>query len=125
VPADAVLLSLYSLLLLGVAHGLRALGQRSTCPYASRTLAGHLRATGGEVPEPSLDDWPHNEVPRLYAGMGLTAALAAIVVSAAGLVLHHQTATVTVLVIVIALSALTAVRLAVALRELRSLLRLR
>ena len=118
-PAEAVLLTLYALLLLALSHGLRALGTRSTSPYASRTLAGHVRATG-EAPEVRMDDWPHNEVPRLYAGMSMTAALATIVLSVAGLVLHHETATVTVLVIVIALSALTVRRLTRALRGLRT-----
>lgn len=110
-PADAVLLSVYALLLLGMAHGLRALGRRSTSPYASRTLAGHLRATS-EVPEVRMDDWPHNEVPRLYAGMGLTAGLAAVVLSAAGLVLHPQAATLSVLVPLLVLSIVTVARIA-------------
>lgn len=114
-PADAVLLSIYAVLLLGVAVGLRALGRRSTSPYESRTLAGHVRVRG-EVPEVGGDDWPHNEVPRLYAGMGLTAALAAIAVSAGGLVLHQEPATVAVLVAVLALSALTALRLTASLK---------
>jgi hypothetical protein len=117
VPAEAVLLTVYALLLLAIAHGLRALGQRSTSPYASRTLAGHVRATG-EEPEVRMDDWPHNEVPRLYAAMSLTAALAAIVLCAAGLVLHHEPATITVLLVVITLSTLTVVRLTRALRGL-------
>ena len=115
-PADAVLLSVYALLLVGMAHGLRALGRRSTSPYASRTLAGHLRVTG-EVPEVHRDAWPHNEVPRLYAGMGLTAALAAVVLSAAGLVLHHESATIAALVVVFTLSILTALLIADSLRR--------
>jgi hypothetical protein len=74
---EVLLLSAYAVVLLGAGRGLQALGRRSTSPWASRTLAGHLRATGGE-PEPLADDdWPHSEVPRLYAGMGLVAALAA------------------------------------------------
>lgn len=114
-PAEAVLLTVYAVMLLALSHGLRALGTRSTSPYASRTLAGHVRAIGG-APDVRMDDWPHNEVPRLYAGMSLTAALAAIVLSAAGLVLHHEAATVTVLVVVIAFSTLTVVRLTQALQ---------
>ena len=115
--AEAVLLTLYALLLLALSHGLRALGTRSTSPYASRTLAGHVRATG-EAPEVRMDDWPHSEVPRLYAGMSMTAALSAIVLSTAGLVLHHQTATGAVLLIVIALAALSIRRSTRALRAL-------
>ncbi len=118
-PAEAVLLTLYALLLLALSHGLWALGTRSTSPYASRTMAGHVRATG-EAPDVRMDAWPHNEAPRLYAGMSMTAALAAIVLSAGALVLHHETATVAVLVIVIALSALTVRRLTFALSGLRT-----
>ena len=118
-PAEAILLTAYALVLLGIAQGLRALGQRSSSPYASRTLAGHVRQNGG-APEVRMDDWPHNEAPRLYAGMSLTAALAAIVLSAAGLILHHEVATTTVLVVVITLSTVTVVRLARALKGLRT-----
>lgn len=115
-PADAVLLSGYAMLLLGVAHGLRALGRRSTSPYASRTLAGHLRATG-EVPEVRGDDWPHNEVPRLYAGMALTAALATVALSVAGLVLHYDAAPGAVFGLVGVLAVVTVLRITGSFRE--------
>ena len=106
--ADVVVLTLYSLLLSGAAHGLRALGRRSSSPYASRVLAGHLRATG-EEPEPLQDDdWPHSEVPRLYAGMALVAALAATALSVAGLALQDA-AVLSSLALVVAV--LTVVRL--------------
>ena len=86
--ADVVVLTTYSLVLSGAAYGLRALGRRSTSPWSSRALAGHLRATG-EKPEPLHDDdWPHSEVPRLYARMALVAAVAATALSIAGLVLQ-------------------------------------
>lgn len=115
-PAEAVLLASYALLLLGLAHGLRALGGRSSSPWASRTLAGHVRATG-DVPEPvSTDDWPHNEVPRLYEGVGLTAALAALVLSGAGLAYYHQAAAVIVLLVTLSLSAAMVLRLTRSLR---------
>lgn len=87
-PAEAVLLSVYAVVLLGVAHGLRVLGHRSTSPWASRTLTGHLRVNHEEPVSP--DDWPHCEVPRLYTGMALTAALASVALSIAGLALHHE-----------------------------------
>lgn len=107
-PVDAVVLSVYAMVLVVGAYGLRALGRRSTSPWVSRTLAGHVRAVG-EVPEPgSADDWPHSEVPRLYAGMALTAALAAVALSVAGLVLHHGAAPDTLLGLV-GLSALVTV----------------
>ena len=117
-PAEAVVLALYAVLLLALSHGLRALGARSTSPYASRTLAGHVRATG-EAPEVRTDEWPHNEVPRLYAGMSMTAALAAVAISVAGLILDRDRATVIVLAIVITLSTLTVARLIRALSGLR------
>lgn len=85
---DVLVLTVYSFVLSCAALGLRALGRRSTSPYASRVMAGHLRATG-EEPEPlSGDDWPHSEVPRLYVGMAVVAALAATALSASALALQ-------------------------------------
>ena len=110
-PVDVVLLSAYALVLLGAAHGLRALGHRSTSPWASRTMAGNLRA-GGQDPEPlHSGDWPHSEVPRLYTGMSLVAAVAAAALSLGGLVLHHDGSGLVVLVFVLALSTGTVVKM--------------
>ncbi len=110
------LLSTYSLALLGMAQVLRALGRRSTSPWASRTLAGHLRATGQPAEPLADDDWPHSEVPRLYAGMGLVAALAAGALSVGSLVLHPSGAAVALPLAVLALAALSVVRMTRSLR---------
>jgi hypothetical protein len=107
---EMVLLSSYSLILLGTAQGLRALGRRSTSPWASRTLAGHLRATGQAPDHPGADDWPHSEVPRLYRVMSVVAILAALALSGGGLLLHHRGAGVSVFAALLALSALSLVR---------------
>jgi hypothetical protein len=108
---EVVLLSAYSLALLGIAAALQALGRRSTSPWASRTLAGHLRATGAQ-PEPlSEDDWPHSEVPRLYAGMGLVAALAAGALALASLALAHAGPGLALPLMVLALAGLSCLRL--------------
>lgn len=107
--AEAVLLTVYAVVLLGVAQGLRRLGRRSTSPWASRTLVGHLRVTDEEPV--SADDWPHNEVPRLYAGMALTAALAAMALAVAGLALHRESSAAVVLALVIGLAATSVVRI--------------
>lgn len=102
---DVVVLAAYSLVLSCAAHGLRALGRRSSSPYASRVLAGHLRATG-EQPEPLGDDWPHSEVPRLYVGMALVAALAATALSVASLALQDGTGLPLLALVVAALTLL-------------------
>jgi hypothetical protein len=87
---DAVLLCVYPLVLLGAAMGLRTFGRLNTSPWASRVLAGHRRATGRPAERARDDDWPHSEVPRLYAAFALVAAAAATVLSLAGLLLHHH-----------------------------------
>jgi hypothetical protein len=115
-PADVAVLSIYALLLLALAHGLVAIGRRSTSPWASRTLHGHLRATDQAPEQAPLQDWPHSEVPRLYAAMGLVAGLAASALSLAGLLLHHDAAAVAILTTVLALACATALRMAVVLR---------
>lgn len=108
---EVALLSTYSLGLLGIGQALRALGRRSTSPWASRILAGHLRATG-QKPEPLADDdWPHSEVPRLYAGMGLVAALAASALSLGSLALHPSGAAVALPLAVLALAVLSVLRM--------------
>lgn len=113
---EVVLLSSYSLGLLVAAYALRALGRRSTSPWTSRTLAGHLRATGVQ-PEPLTDDdWPHSEVPRLYAGMGLVAALAAAALSLVTLALDRHGAVVALPVSVLVLAAVSVLRMARSLR---------
>jgi hypothetical protein len=90
---DAVLLCVYPLVLLCAAAGLRTVGRLNTSPWASRVLAGHRRATG-RPPERSGDaDWPHSEVPRLYAAFAVVAAAAATALSLAGLLLHHNRST--------------------------------
>jgi hypothetical protein len=104
---ELVLLSSYSLVLLGVAQALRALGRRSTSPWASRTLAGHLRATGQEPDHAGVDDGPHSEVPRLYAGMALVAIFAALALSAGGLFLQQDEVGLSVFMTLIVLSALS------------------
>lgn len=102
---ELLLLSAYSLGLLGIAAALRALGRRSTSPWASRTLAGHLRATGTR-PEPLTDDdWPHSEVRQLYAGMSLVAVLASVLLSIGSLTLHHDGPGIALPLGVLALSA--------------------
>ena len=114
---EVVLLSTYSIVLLAAAQGLRALGRRSTSPWASRTLAGHLRATQAQ-PEPLTDDdWPHSEVGRLYAGIALVAALAGAALSVGSLSLRPRGALVALPLIALGLSALTMLRMA---RSLRS-----
>lgn len=116
---EVVLLSTYSLVLLGIGQALRALGRRSTSPWASRTLAGHLRATG-QQPEPlTYDDWPHSEVPRLYAGMGLVAALAAAAISLGSVALHPQVPAVALPLAVLALAAMSALRMSRSLGQAR------
>lgn len=113
---EVVVLSAYSLALLGLAQALRRLGRRSTSPWASRTLAGHLRATGA-TPQPLADDdWPHSEVPRLYAGMGLVAALAAGALALASLALADSGPAVALPLTVLALAGLSCLRLARLLR---------
>ena len=105
---EVLLLSAYSFVLLGIAQALRALGRRSTSPWASRTLAGHLRAMGTTKPErPGADDWPHSEVPRMYAGMALVAVLAAVALSAASLLLQRGGAGVLLPLCVIVLAGLS------------------
>ncbi len=113
---EVVLLSTYSVVLLGIAQLLHAMGRRSTSPYASRTLAGHLRATGRQDEPLTADDWPHSEVPRLYAGMGLVATLAAAALSVGSLALHHAGPAVVLPLAVLALSAAAVLRIARALR---------
>lgn len=114
--AEVVILASYAMVLVGVAHGLRALGRRSTSPWSSRALAGHVRATRGE-PEPvSNEDWPHNEVPRLYAAMGLLASLAATALSITGLVLHPDGAALPLMLFASVLSAFTVWRMTTSLR---------
>jgi hypothetical protein len=111
-----VLLTSYALGLLGAAQALRALGRRSTSPWASPTLAGHRRATGAQ-PDPSTgDDWPHSEVPRLYAVMALVAALAAVALSLGSLVLVHPGPAVALPTAALAMSALSVLRMRRALR---------
>lgn len=109
-------LSAYSLALLGVAKALRALGRRSTSPWDSRTLAGHLRATRHSAEPPAADDWPHSEVSRLYGGIALVAALAAGGLSIGSLALHPDGAAVGVPLAVLVLAAISAVRIARSLR---------
>jgi len=116
-PAALVLLSVYSLALVGAAHGLRALGRRSTSPWASRTLAGHLRATQEPPEDVSDEDWPHSEVPRLYAGMAIVAATAATALSIGGLALARDRIEGSVLLAVLVLSGLTVARMAAAFRS--------
>ncbi|MCU1674281.1 MAG: hypothetical protein JWN77_2394 [Frankiales bacterium] len=106
-----VLLSAYSLVLLGVAQGLQALGRRSTSPWASRTLVGHLRVTGHQPQPLRDDDWPHSEVPSLYGGIAMVAALAAGALSLATLVLHHRGAVAALPLVVLGLSVLSLLRL--------------
>ena len=113
---EVVLLCAYSLVLLGIAQALRALGRRSTSPWASRTLAGHLRATGQPAEPLAADDWPHSEVPRLYAGMGLVAALAASALSLGSLFLDHDGLATALPVAVLVLSASSAIRMTLSLR---------
>lgn len=113
---ELLLLSSYALVLLGIAQVLRALGRRSTSPWASRTLAGHLRATGAQ-PEPLADDdWPHSEVPRLYAGIALVAVLAALVLSVGGLVLYPSAPGIALPLAVLTLSAVSLRRAATTFR---------
>ena len=109
---EVVLLSSYSPVLLALAQALRALGRRSTSPWASRTLAGHLRATGQAPDHPGADDWPHSEVPRLYAAMAMVAILAALALSAGGLLLQHDRVGTAVLTPLVVLSAVLLVRAA-------------
>jgi hypothetical protein len=105
VTVELVLMSAYSLVLLGIGQALHALGRRSTSPWASRTLVGHLRATGDQ-PEPLRDDdWPHSEVPRLYAGIAVVATLAAASLSLGSLALPHSDAGVALPLAVFMLSA--------------------
>ena len=106
-----VLLSSYSLVLLGAAQALRALGRRSTSPWKSRTLAGYRRATGVE-PEPMTDDdWPHSEVPRLYDGMALVAALAAGALCIGTLAVYPSQAAGALPLVVLALAAVSVWRM--------------
>ena len=114
---ELLLLSTYSLVLLCMAQVLRALGRRSTSPWASRTLAGHLRATGQQAEPLAADDWPHSEVPRLYAGMALVAALAAGALSLGSLALHPAGAAVALPLAVMALAALSVLRMTRLLRR--------
>ena len=115
-PIEVALLSTYSLALLGIAQVLRALGRRSTSPWTSRTLAGHLRATGRE-PEPlAEDDWPHSEVPRLYAGVALVAVLAAVVLSSGSLLLYPHAPGIALPLAVLVLAAMSLRRAAASLR---------
>ncbi|MCW2605915.1 MAG: hypothetical protein JWO60_608 [Frankiales bacterium] len=111
-----MLLTTYALVLLGVAEGLRALGRRSTAPSASRTLAGHLRATGAAVDTSADAEWPHVEVPRLHAVIGLVAVLAAALLSLGSLGLHHDGPLVALALTVLVLSVLSGVRMARSLR---------
>jgi hypothetical protein len=116
VTTEVALLSAYAVVLLGVAQGLRALGLRSTSPWTSRTLTGHLRATGAQ-PEPLTgDDWPHSEVPRLYAGMGLVAAISAAALSLGSLALHPRGAVLALPCAALALSAVSVLRMTRSLR---------
>ncbi len=114
---EVVVLSTYALVLLGTAQGLLALGRRSTSPWASRTLTGHLRATGAR-PEPlTSDDWPHTDVSRLYAGMALVAALAGSALSVGSLSLGAHGAVLALPLTAFGLSTLSALRVALALRH--------
>jgi hypothetical protein len=122
---ELVLLCAYSLVLLGIAHALRALGRRSTSPWASRTLAGHLRATGQQAEPLTDDDWPHSEVPRLYEGIGLVAALAAAALSVGSLALHHAGPAVALPLSVLALSVISAWRMTPAAGKRRAIRRRR
>lgn len=108
---EVVLLSTYTVVLLGIAEALQALGRRSTSPWASRALAGHLRATGQQAEPLAPDDWPHSEVPRLYASVGLVAALAAAALSLGSLALHHAGPAVFLPLTVLALSAISVLRM--------------
>jgi hypothetical protein len=110
--ADAMLLCVYPLVLLGSAVGLRRLGRIDTSPWASRPLVGHRRATGPPSQRSGGDDWPHSEVPRLYAAFALVAAAAATVLSLAGLLLHHNRWAGIAPAVVFALSLVTLVRMA-------------
>ncbi|GAA1827436.1 hypothetical protein [Actinomadura chokoriensis] len=94
--SEAVFITCYALLLVGVAGGLHRLGKIDTSPWRSRALAAHRRQAP-EPPPTGRADWPHSEAGRLNTLIGLITALSAVTLVIAELARHHRPAEIALL----------------------------
>ncbi|HEX6919100.1 MAG TPA: hypothetical protein VF314_02600 [Actinomycetes bacterium] len=90
--AEAAIVGIYALILLGGSAALHSLGRVSSSAWGSRVLAGYRRQVKDAPAPADRADWPHSEVPGLYTGVALVAAVAALVLATAELVRHHRPA---------------------------------
>ena len=90
--AEAAIVGSYALILLGGSAALHTLGRVSSSAWGSRVLAGYRRQVKDAPAPADRADWPHSEVPGLYTGVALVAAVAALVLATAELVRHHRPA---------------------------------
>lgn len=118
--AEAAIVGIYALVLLAGAAALHTLGQVSTSAWGSRVLAGYRRQVTDAPPPADRADWPHSEVPALYTGVGLVAAVAAVALATAELVRHHRPVEAALLAPVTLLALVVTARLG---RRLRRLVR--
>jgi hypothetical protein len=115
VDAEAAFLAGYALALVALATGLERLGRRSANPWASRVLAASRPPDIS--PNEVAADWPHSEVPVFHQGVGNVALAAALLLTAANVVRHHQPLE---LAVQLALLVLLATRIARAITTHRS-----
>ncbi len=109
---EAMFVTGYALVLLGVAGGLRLLGKLNSSAWASRALAGYRAQTGDHAHDEERTAWPHSEVPRLFAGLAAVASTAAVVLCVVEAVRNPGTPGVFVLGSAAAVSGVVTVRLA-------------
>ena len=115
--AEATIVGIYALMLLGGSAALHTLGQVSSSAWGSRVLAGYRRQVRDAPVPADRADWPHSEVPGLYTGVALVAAVAALVLATAELVRHHRPAEAGLLAPVTLLALVVPTRLARRLRR--------
>ena len=85
---EAAFLAGYAAALLAIAAGLESLGRRPTSPWASRMLAANRAADGRQADGEA--DWPHSEVPLFHLGLSGVVLAAALLLTAVGMVRHHD-----------------------------------
>lgn len=86
--AEAAFLAGYALMLVAVAAGLESLGRRSTAPWASRMLAASRPSDASQAGEEA--GWPHSELPGFHLGVSGVVLAAAMLLTVASIVRHHN-----------------------------------
>lgn len=118
--AEVVFVAGYAGVLVAAAVGLRRLGRVNSSPWSSRLFAAYRRQVpDAPLPEVAVD-WPHTEARRLYSGMAMVAALAAVVLAGVELARHHRPVEAVVLALVVVAGLVVVGRLAAELRPVSS-----